>query len=130
MNAKMKSHKPYLVNAYRDWLEDNNFTAVGVFLVKDTVAKVPIQLVCLDSGLATIEISSVAASNLTFDGENLLFNQIIDGGMMSFSIPLDLTVMLKPKEIKDNSIHMPFEVSNCILEKYSQKPKFNGLRLV
>jgi stringent starvation protein B len=130
MITKMKSHKPHMVNAYRNWLEDNNLTAIGVFDVKGSVAKVPEHFICPESGFAIIELSSDTAMNLTFDGEFLSFEKFLDGDIISFNIPLDLTVMLKPKEVKDDSIHLPFEISNSILEKYKEKDKFNGLRLV
>ena len=130
MKNTMKSQKPYLVNAYRAWLEDNNYSTVGTFFVRGTTAIVPDCMVCNKSGTITVDLSSLVSDNICFDGECLSFRQAVRGVLMEFSIPLDLTVMLKAKEVKDDSVCLPFDISDEMIEAHKFKCKFNGLRLV
>ena len=130
MKNTMKSQKPYLVNAYRAWLEDNNYSTVGTFFVKGTTAIVPETMVCSKTGTVTLDISSLVSDNIYFDGDCLSFRQVIGGILTEFSIPLDLTVMLKAKEVKDDSVSLPFDISDEMLETHKFKCKYNGLRLV
>ena len=129
-NLELKPHKPYLVMAFKDWLEDNNLGVVALFIAKDTTAKIPSSFICEETGTAKLDISSDSVKNFSFDGATLSFNKIVNGNFEHISIPLDLVLKLSPIDIKYDDVSLPFEVSDNIISKYQKEKGVTKLRLV
>jgi stringent starvation protein B len=127
-NDGITSHKPYLVNAYKDWMDFNNLGAIALFYVRDTVAKVPKAIICEKNGTVNLDISKSKVNNFVFDGSAISFNTELDGSMEHISIPLDLVLKLSPSNLDNKSATLPFELNESMIKKYIKER--NGLKLV
>lgn len=92
------STKPYIVNAYKCWLEDNDFGVIAKVFTENTNAKIHPSLIDLNQGYAEIDISFDSVSDFEFCGEFFTFYKIIDGiDKFLFIIPCDLIMELNAR---------------------------------
>ena len=92
----MTSSRPYLLRAIYDWIVDNGLTPY--LLVDATAENVEVPQQYVNNGKIILNISPVAAQNVSINNDEISFNARFDGHPMSVIATIDATLAIYAKE--------------------------------
>ena len=113
---------PYLIRAYCEWIEDNNFTPY--LLVNTNSLGVVVPEGIGDKGKSVLNIGSSATEGRVINNAAISFKARFQGKPQKVIVPCDAVLSIYAKE---NGEGMMFDNKKRSLEKEDKKPKLTIL---
>ena len=113
---------PYLIRAYRDWIEDNKLTPYLLVNTKSLDVIVPESLDA--KGKMVLNIGSSATSNLVISNEAISFKAQFQGKHQKIVVPCEAVLSIYAKE---NGEGMLFDNNKTSPKEEDKKPSLTIL---
>lgn len=117
----MLSLKPYLINAYYDWIQDNHLTPYLLIQANLPHVLVPLEYIDPSDGTIVLNISATAVSNLNLTNKKnaITFQARFNGVLWDIFVPYYAVLGIYAEE--NEAAGMMFELSNDEIEADQQQ---------